>query len=127
LPSDCRPAIHAARLVYSEIGRNVIANGCDSVSGRAYVTGRRKLALLAEAMLAGRSRSSGRPHELAPEARYLVEAVARQHIPDGAAHVSTAFAASRTTRVLDIFEKLERTRAARRGRGAPALLAREMP
>ncbi len=33
-PSDCRPAIHAARLVYSEIGAIIRANGCDSVSRR---------------------------------------------------------------------------------------------
>jgi 15-cis-phytoene synthase len=124
LPSDCRPAIHAARLVYSEIGRNIAANGYDSVSRRAFVSGRRKLGLLGESMLAARQGSSGRPHELLPEARFLVEAVIRHQVPDDAAHVSTAFAASRTIRVLDIFEKLERKKIARRGHGA-ARLARE--
>jgi phytoene synthase len=52
LPRDCRPAIHAARLVYAEIGREVEAAGADSVNKRAVVSGRRKLALLARASTA---------------------------------------------------------------------------
>jgi phytoene synthase len=52
LPRDCRAAIQAARLVYAEIGREVERAGCDSVSRRAVVPGRRKLALLAQAALA---------------------------------------------------------------------------
>jgi 15-cis-phytoene synthase len=114
LPSDCRPAIHAARLVYSEIGRNIAENGHDSVSQRAYVSGRRKLGLLAEAMVAARGRSSGQSHGILPEVRFLVEAVTRQPLAADAAHVSASFTASRTIRVLDIFEKLERGKTARR-------------
>jgi 15-cis-phytoene synthase len=83
LPSDCRPAIHAARLVYSEIGTIIAANGHDSVSRRAYVSGRRKLGLLAEAMMAARSGSSGKPHGVLDEARYLVEAVVREPVAAG--------------------------------------------
>jgi 15-cis-phytoene synthase len=116
LPSDCRPAIHAARLVYAEIGRMVAANGHDSVSQRAYVSGRRKLALLAEAMLAARGGSSRREHPVLPEVRFLVEAVTRQPLTDGETHASAAFTSSRTVRVLDIFAKLERTQSARRAR-----------
>jgi phytoene synthase len=123
LPSDCRPAIHAARLVYSEIGRQVAANGHDSVSRRAYVSGRRKLGLLGEAMLAARGRSSGRPHELLPEARYLVEAVVRRPVPADVTHASHVFSSSRTARVLDIFAKLDGA-SARRRNGEPRL-ARE--
>ncbi len=123
LPSDCRPAIHAARLVYAEIGRQIAANGHDSVSQRAYVSGRRKLTLLGEAMLAARGGSTGRPHELLPEARHLVEAVTRQPVPADAAHASHVFTSSRTARILDIFAKLDGA-SARRRRGAPRL-ARE--
>ncbi len=126
LPSDCRPAIHAARLVYSEIGRTIAANGHDSVSRRAYVTGRRKLGLLAEALIASRSGSSGRAHALLPEVRFLVEAVVRRPVDIGALHVSAQFASSRTVRVLDIFKKLEETQTSRRG-GARQRLARETP
>jgi phytoene synthase len=46
LPLSCRPGIGAARLLYAEIGQEVRRHGCDSVSRRAVVSGRRKLALL---------------------------------------------------------------------------------
>lgn len=49
LPRDCRPAIHAARLVYAEIGRDIESHGCDSITRRAVVSKQRKLALLARA------------------------------------------------------------------------------
>ena len=49
LPRDCRPAIHAARLVYAEIGRQIERQGLDSVQARAVVSRNRKLALLARA------------------------------------------------------------------------------
>jgi phytoene synthase len=52
LPWDCRPAIQAARLIYSEIGRQVEKLNLDSVSTRAYVPSKRKLILLAEAFTA---------------------------------------------------------------------------
>jgi 15-cis-phytoene synthase len=118
LPSDCRPAIHAARLVYSEIGRTIAAAGHDSVSTRAYVTGGRKLALLAEAVVAGRGKTSGRSHALLPEVHFLVEAVTRVPLPDNASHVSAQFASSRTSRVLEIFKKLETGKPAQRRSGS---------
>jgi 15-cis-phytoene synthase len=108
LPADCRPAIHAARLVYSEIGTIIAVNGYDSVSRRAYVSGRRKLGLLAEAMLAARAGNSGQPHRVLDEVLYLVEAVAREASPSSIAQATQALAASHTSRVLDIFAKLER-------------------
>jgi phytoene synthase len=49
LPRDCRPAIHAARLVYAEIGREIERLGFNSVAHRAMVSKQRKLALLARA------------------------------------------------------------------------------
>lgn len=49
LPRDCRSAIHAARLVYAEIGRQLSRQGLDSVSRRTVVSGARKLALIARA------------------------------------------------------------------------------
>jgi 15-cis-phytoene synthase len=124
LPSDCRPAIHAARLVYSEIGAIIARNGHDSVSRRAYVSGRRKLGLLAESMLAARGGSSGRPHGVLDEVRYLVEAVVREPVAANAMHASQTFTGSRTSRVLDIFEKLERVSTDRK-RNFTRRLARE--
>lgn len=50
LPADCRASIHAASLIYSEIGRMVEKNQFDSVSTRAYVPLGRKLRLLLRAL-----------------------------------------------------------------------------
>jgi 15-cis-phytoene synthase len=49
LPRDCRMAIQSASLVYGEIGRQLRRQGLDSVSKRAIVSGKRKLALMAVA------------------------------------------------------------------------------
>lgn len=49
LPRDCRPAIHAARLVYAEIGREIERAGLNSIDHRAVVSRQRKLALIARA------------------------------------------------------------------------------
>jgi phytoene synthase len=78
LDPACRPAIFAARHLYSEIGAEVGRRGLDSVSGRASVPTWRKLALLARAVRqAARSttvEAAGLPLE---ETRYLVEAVVK--------------------------------------------------
>ena len=78
LPRDCQSSIHAASLIYSEIGRYVEKNQFDSVSSRAYVPLTRKLRLLARAlwsptpkMLPSRDIAEAPPLE---EVRFLVEA-----------------------------------------------------
>ena len=50
LPKDCQSSIHAASLIYADIGRVVEANQFDSVSTRAYVPLMRKLRLLVRAL-----------------------------------------------------------------------------
>lgn len=52
LPRDCRRAIRAARLVYSDIGNVVRKREGDSVTGRAVVPTWRKLWLVLKAMVA---------------------------------------------------------------------------
>lgn len=52
LPADCRIAIRAARLVYAEIGEVIRAHSFDTVSDRAVVRRRKKLALLVRATAA---------------------------------------------------------------------------
>lgn len=76
LPWDCRFAIRAARLIYSDIGTNIRAHGCDSVSRRATTSGGRKLWLL----LRSAAVAFWRPHTPSPipaldEVRFLVDAV----------------------------------------------------
>jgi 15-cis-phytoene synthase len=77
LPFDCRPAIHAARRVYAEIGHQLEREGLDSVSRRAVVSKGRKLALLAAstgiALMPAGGRSGDEP---LPEIAFLVDAVA---------------------------------------------------
>jgi phytoene synthase len=46
LPAACRPAMYAARLLYSSIGSRVAQNDFDSVSSRAVVSGPRKIRVL---------------------------------------------------------------------------------
>lgn len=52
LPRDCRPAIMAARLIYSDIGRVIRGRGCDAVAQRAVVRGSRKGWLMARSSMA---------------------------------------------------------------------------
>jgi 15-cis-phytoene synthase len=108
LPADCRPAIHAARLVYSDIGAEVSRNRYDSVNQRAYVTGRRKLRLLAQALLAGTT-PVGKNQPALDEVRFLIDAVepfaATSALPQPATDHP-----GRVSRLLDIAEKLERGR-----------------
>jgi phytoene synthase len=75
LPLDCRPGIGAARWIYAEIGRQVARQGMDSVSRRAVVSGRRKLALLARSIGAIALPAGTAQAPALPETAYLVAAV----------------------------------------------------
>ena len=77
LPLDCRPAIRAARLIYSEIGAEIRKNGFDSVSRRAVVSSPTKLRLLGRSLLAGAHETGSRFRTSFVGARPLIEAVAR--------------------------------------------------
>jgi 15-cis-phytoene synthase len=85
LPRDCRAAIHAARLVYAEIGHQLERDGLDSVHHRATVSPTRKLALVARATRA----AWAAPHDATlahtvalPAVQFLVDAAARDdHAP----------------------------------------------
>ena len=75
LPRDCRAAIRAAGLIYADIGRVVARRGFDAISGRAVVSGRRKLWLVLCALFAGESEATGAVPAL-PETQFLVDAAA---------------------------------------------------
>ena len=86
LPRDCRTGIHAARLIYAEIGHEVERQGFDSISRRAVVSTKRKLWLLMAAFrasMAGRAALGDREADLPPlsETEFLIEAV-RSHPVD---------------------------------------------
>lgn len=106
LPADCRPAIHAARLIYREIGRKVAANGYNSVDQRAVVSKHRKLVLLGTACNA----AMWTPHsESAPalsETAFLVDAVPPFDSERGG--VGDYQDTRPMIRIVEILERLER-------------------
>ncbi|MGF1474565.1 MAG: phytoene/squalene synthase family protein [Geminicoccaceae bacterium] len=75
LPRGCRPAIHAARLVYREIGEVLRRRGLNSVAQRAVVAQRRKFWLLGRASLNALYAGGGETAQIVPEARFLLDAV----------------------------------------------------
>jgi phytoene synthase len=121
LPMGCRPAIHAARLMYAEIGREVARRGGDSVSSRAVVPPGRKAMLVARALSATAWPRLSRPLPVLPEAAFLVEAVVRadaaRRQPEPAQSVGLRGPRAQLLGVIALFEKLEeRDRAARAAR-----------
>lgn len=75
LPIGCRTGVRTAQLLYADIGREVLRRNGNSVDGRAVVTGRRKLALLAWASLSGQAIVPGLSAEPLEETRFLIDAV----------------------------------------------------
>ena len=78
LPADCRASIRAAGRIYAEIGRLVRSTGFDPVLTRAIVPKRRKMTLLASAMLPRWTRGSGVALPPLDATAYLVRAVPGQ-------------------------------------------------
>jgi phytoene synthase len=125
LPPDCRIGIHAARLLYAEIGQEVARRGHDSLSGRAVVPTGRKLRLLtaacASALSAARPRGGEdrAPPPLA-ETRFLIEAVL-SHPADlcgdapGPA-IAWWHVGARVTWTIELFTRLELEERLQRGR-----------
>jgi phytoene synthase len=100
LPRGCQPSIHAARLLYSEIGRELERKGLDSVGQRAIVPGARKAWLLARALVAPLLPTAELRAPPLATTRFLVEAAAR---------AEARIAAEPTLDwILELFERLER-------------------
>lgn len=112
LPADCRPAIHAARLMYAEIGREVARRDGDSVSQRAVVSGRRKALLIAQALSATvQSNVESKDWPVEPVAQFLLTAVEHYDLERGARPdplEGESVFAREVIWVLGVFERLER-------------------
>ncbi|PPD44761.1 MAG: phytoene synthase [Methylocystis sp.] len=107
LPRSCRPAILAAGLLYAEIGRELERrHALDSVTHRARVGGKRKLALLTKAVALSPLLSSGAALPALPATAFLIDAVTAHPLRAPAPEINGASA--QFLRVLDIFERLER-------------------
>ncbi len=113
LPVGCRPGIAAARLIYSEIGREVARNGFDSVSRRAVVRGRRKLALLAQSVAQAMLAQVGEAAPAVPEARFLVDAVVAAPAPLRTIASEPVGFDARIERILAMFARLQAEEVAR--------------
>ncbi len=107
LPPACRPSIHAARMLYAEIGREVERNGCDSVSRRAVVPTTRKLARLAQAVTACLSSAPRTGLPALPAAQFLVDAVALAGTPK----LPPRTLDERAQWLTDLFTRLEKQRS----------------
>jgi 15-cis-phytoene synthase len=108
LPARCRPAILAAALIYSEIGREVERDGYDPLTRRARVSAGRKLQLLARAAAASPWLANDPSVPPLECARFLIEAVpdaspALRRTPRPPADRRNSFVA-----ILGTFERLER-------------------
>jgi 15-cis-phytoene synthase len=110
LPGTCRPGIHAARLIYAEIGRELERGGLDSISRRTVVPGSRKLRLLAEAFARSFGAHGIVTEHVEPAVRFLVDAVvaSRPALAPVPSRPRRKSAVERAVWVLDLFERLER-------------------
>jgi phytoene synthase len=109
LPLTCRFGIGAAGLMYAEIGREVARRDFDAVSGRAVVSGRRKLRVLASGLAGMVVPLRPLSADLSPEGAFLVDAAlraaSRPLVP--VAPLPWWNLAERMRWVLDLFERLE--------------------
>jgi phytoene synthase len=105
LPRACQPGMHAARLLYAEIGNEVQRRQLDSVSSRAHVSTGRKLQLLGRASLCALRRRQALDGHVLEQVRFLVEAV-----PVETAQAAWARGESqgRVDWMLELFARLER-------------------
>jgi phytoene synthase len=112
LPLACRPGIHAARLLYAEIGRDIEARGCNSVSHRAVVSWRRKAVLLTQSVASLALMNQVEEGEALPEAQYLIDAVTGGSGPrlsrTPAAKGALIAIEKRMVWLIGLFEQLER-------------------
>jgi 15-cis-phytoene synthase len=109
LPAGCRPGIHAARVLYDEIGQQVRRNGLDAMSRRAVVSPPRKLCrLLAAATPRGRRARESQP--TLPAASFLLDLLGPVPRPAATSPEDRRGA----VRLIDLFEQLERRKLDRR-------------
>jgi 15-cis-phytoene synthase len=113
LPPDCRPAIRAARLIYAEIGTDILRHRADSITRRAVVPDRWKmaLALRAYAPLAGEISARRRRAGIEPLAanRFMIEAIGAESPQRALPRFPPLWwdVRGRVAPVLSIIEKLE--------------------
>ena len=102
--ASCRPGIHAARVLYAEIGHQVARQGLDSVTARAVVPPGRKLWVLLRSLAPARPIGAEAPQTL-DAVRFLVDAASSPGRP--AAQKSLD---DRIAWLVDLFARLDERR-----------------
>ena len=115
LPLGCRFGIGAAGLLYAEIGHEVARRGHDSVSGRAVVSGRRKVRVLAGGLAAASLPLRPLSGAMVPEGAFLIAAMTAAVRREPAAAPSLAWwnLSERMLWTIDLFARLEERENAR--------------
>ena len=115
LPAACRPGMHAARLLYAEIGHELIRRGLDSVNARAVVPWPRKARILADAVIAAARSAPALSGDILDEARFLLECTTSTRVarPSRALAYDSGPARrgsleDKVVWLLELFERLER-------------------
>lgn len=112
LPSRVRPGVHAARLLYAQIGHELRRRGLDSLARRARVSPSRKLALALTAVGAALRAESVMAAAPLEQVRFLLRAVQEQALTAEAQRLvpdpAVGPAPSRAEWLIDLFERLQR-------------------
>lgn len=110
LPADCRPGMHAARLLYREIGCEVLRRPAERLGERTVVPAGRKAALLSQAIYA--SLVGTQPDDAPPldAVRFMIDAVHDHVLPSPGLPEDNA----RIVWLITLFERLERRDAMER-------------
>lgn len=111
LPASCRPAIHTARILYAEIGREIERQDFDSVSRRAVVQPRRKLEAMLLALPAIALSSRNAAGAALPATQFLLDAMPSASTREPAVPPWYRVR-DRAIWTIDLFERLERQRRA---------------
>lgn len=118
LPVSCRPGIHAAAMLYAEIGREVERAELDSISKRAVVSTKRKLTVLSRQLVSLGTAQAAAQMSTPPlaETQFLIDAVVAMPRRDRASPIRSKPIEDRVVWVLDLFTRLERRDQMQRGR-----------
>jgi phytoene synthase len=109
LPAACRPGIHAARLLYAEIGQQLRRGGLDAVRHRAHVGALRKAGVLCRALCAATRPASGSSYAPLNETRMLLDTIGPLPPADAAAgRDARETQQSQAEWLLELFVRLQR-------------------
>jgi len=107
LPPGCRPGIHAARLLYAEIGHELRRGGLDAVTHRAHVGALRKARLLCWALRAATRPASQCSYVPLSESRMLIDAVGPLPPADATFGRDARETQGNAEWLLELFERLQ--------------------